>query len=225
MKSKKFNRTYTMKNIFLSISAVSMMAITLFSCTKSPDKNAEQHTDHASATETQSAAQLENTNTAEEINNKSNEKTAVKDPVNNFSIDPLIKDYLILKNALVADNDQAVATAGKQLLATLEKVDMKTIPADKHKAYMEIAEDAKENAEHIGDNAGKIDHQREHMMSLSNDMADLIATFGTTQKLYQDYCPMFNDGKGAIWISEAKEIKNPYYGNKMLTCGSVKKEY
>ncbi|WP_418123873.1 DUF3347 domain-containing protein [Chryseobacterium sp. PTM-20240506] len=214
-----------MKNIFLSISVVSMMAITLFSCTKSPDKNAEQHTDHASATETQSAAQLENTNTAEEINNKSNEKTAVKDRVNNFSIDPLIKDYLILKNALVADNDQAVATAGKQLLATLEKVDMKTIPADKHKAYMEIAEDAKENAEHIGDNAGKIDHQREHMMSLSNDMADLIATFGTTQKLYQDYCPMFNDGKGAIWISEAKEIKNPYYGNKMLTCGSVKKEY
>jgi hypothetical protein len=47
--------------------------------------------------------------------------------------------------------------------------------------------------------------------------------FGTKQKLYQDYCPMYNDGKGAIWISETKEIKNPFYGSQMLTCGSLKK--
>jgi hypothetical protein len=36
---------------------------------------------------------------------------------------------------------------------------------------------------------------------------------------------MYNDGKGAVWISEAKAIKNPYYGSQMLTCGSVKKEF
>ena len=52
-----------------------------------------------------------------------------------------------------------------------------------------------------------------------------VLLFGTTQKLYQDHCPMYNDGKGAVWISEAKAIKNPYYGGKMLTCGSVKKEF
>lgn len=89
---------------------------------------------------------------------------------------------------------------------------------------MDIADDAKENAEHIGDNAGKIDHQREHLASLSKDVNDLISLFGTPQKLYQDYCPMFNDKKGAIWLSETKEIKNPYYGAKMSTCGSVQKE-
>ena len=102
---------------------------------------------------------------------------------------------------------------------------MNAIPANKHKEYMEIAENAKENAEHISDNTGKIDHQREHLASLSKDVSDLITLFGTTQKLYQDYCPMYNDGKGAVWISEAKTIKNPYYGSKMLTCGSVKKEF
>jgi len=36
---------------------------------------------------------------------------------------------------------------------------------------------------------------------------------------------MAGDGKGAIWISETKEIKNPYYGKKMLSCGSMKEQY
>ena len=141
-----------------------------------------------------------------------------------FSIAQIIKDYLSLKNALASDDDKAAATAGKTLLATFNNVDMKTIPSDKHKEYMDIADDAKENAEHIGDNAGKIDHQREHLASLSKDVNDLISLFGTPQKLYQDYYPMFNDKKGAIWLSETKEIKNPYYGAKMSTCGSVQKE-
>ena len=36
---------------------------------------------------------------------------------------------------------------------------------------------------------------------------------------------MYNDSKGAVRISEAKAIKKTYYGGKMLTCGSVKKEF
>ena len=33
---------------------------------------------------------------------------------------------------------------------------------------------------------------------------------------------MFNEGKGGVWISQSKEIKNPFYGKEMLTCGEVK---
>jgi Cu(I)/Ag(I) efflux system membrane fusion protein len=32
---------------------------------------------------------------------------------------------------------------------------------------------------------------------------------------------MANDNKGATWISKDKNIINPYFGDKMLTCGSV----
>ena len=42
-----------------------------------------------------------------------------------------------------------------------------------------------------------------------------------TDTLYVQKCPMANSNKGAIWISTEKEIKNPYYGDAMLTCGSV----
>lgn len=35
--------------------------------------------------------------------------------------------------------------------------------------------------------------------------------------VYYQYCPM----KKAYWLSMEKEIKNPYYGSSMLTCGKV----
>ncbi|MDN5624647.1 MAG: DUF3347 domain-containing protein [Acinetobacter sp.] len=219
-----------MKNIFFSI-ALATVAIISLSCNQSSNKsNYQQANDSTTISETKdlsSATQNDTDSTMALIDAtaKKTEQQEVKEVAQNFSIAPIVKDYLVLKNALVADNDRAAANAGKQLFANLNKVDMKTIPANKHKEFMDIFENAKENAEHIGDNAGKIDHQREHLASLSKDVSDLIALFGTTQKLYQDYCPMYNDGKGAVWISEAKAIKNPYYGNQMLTCGSVKKEF
>ena len=220
-----------MKNIFFSIIALATVAAITVSCNQSSNKNSDQQAnDSTTISGTQnlpSSTQNDTDSTMASIDTtaKKIEQQEVKEVAQNFSIAPIVKDYLALKNALVADNDKAAASAGKQLLATLKAVDMKAIPANKHKDYMEIADDAKENAEHIGDNAGKIDHQREHLAPLSKDVSDLIALFGSPQKLYQDHCPMYNDGKGAIWISESKEIKNPYYGSQMISCGSVKKTY
>lgn len=210
-----------MKNITLSISAAVLMTIAV-SCNQSSNKNSEQPKNGSTAvTEDQSTQQSEK---------KATVSATIEDGIstaqgdnNSFSIAPIVTDYLSLKNALVSDNDKAAASAGKKLLATLNNVDMQSVPADKHQKYMDIADDAKEHAEHIGENAGNIHHQREHLSSLSEDLKDLIALFGTSQTLYQDHCPMFNDNKGAIWLSESKDIKNPYYGAEMLSCGSVQK--
>ena len=141
-----------------------------------------------------------------------------------FSTNEIISDYLKLKNALTKDDTKGAANAGKAIYATFNKVNTSAIDPKLKTEYIDIADDAKEHAEHIGDNGGKIDHQREHFAMLSKDVNDLIKIFGAKQKLYQDFCPMYNEGKGAIWISESKEIKNPYYGSKMLTCGSMKKQ-
>lgn len=216
-----------MKNIIFSIAAV-IIVITAISCNQSSNKNNDQSVnDTLAASEAQASSQLkENDEAAHAVGDTLKGQGAqaiAKEETKSFSIEPIVTGYLSLKNALVSDDDKAAASAGKQLLATLNKMDMKSIPTDKHKQYMDIADDAKENAEHIGDNAGKIEHQREHLAFLSEDLKDLIALLGTPQKLYQDHCPMFNDGKGAIWLSETKEIKNPYYGSKMISCGKVEK--
>lgn len=136
----------------------------------------------------------------------------------------IIHQYLQLKNALAADNGKDAATAGNAMMDAIGKVDKVAFTADQKKVYDDVADDAKEMAEHIGENADKIAHQREHFDMLSTDMYDLVKTFGADQPLYKDFCPMYNNKKGAIWLSETRDIKNPYMGSKMSTCGQVKEE-
>lgn len=141
------------------------------------------------------------------------------------SIQDIITGYLQMKNAFTADNTNDAAAAGKSLQAAFINFDTKALSVQQAKTFNDIADDAKEHAEHIGANGGNIAHQREHFDMLSKDMADLVKTFGNGgQTLYKDFCPMYNNGKGAYWISEVKEIKNPYLGKTMPSCGEVKEE-
>lgn len=140
------------------------------------------------------------------------------------SINELITVYLRLKNALVDDNGDEAAKAGKEMLAALQQEDEGAFTSAQKKIYNDLKDDIEENAEHISKNAGKIEHQREHFDWLSNSMYDLVKAFKPAQTLYKDRCLMFNESKGAIWVSEVKEIKNPYYGKKMLSCGVIKEE-
>jgi len=140
----------------------------------------------------------------------------------NATTSPIIDAYIQIKNGLVATDKGATAKGGTALLTAFSKFDMTALKGDTHKEYMEIYESAKEQAEHIV--KSPIDHQREHFETLSTDITDLIALLGTEKTLYQDFCPMANNNKGAYWISEVKDIKNPYFGDKMMKCGSVKKQ-
>ena len=140
------------------------------------------------------------------------------------SITGIVDGYLHLKNALVKSDSKDAAAAGNEITAAVGKVDMTPMNDAQMKVWHAVMDDVKEHAAHISENAGKIDHQREHFETLSKDIEDLVKTFGGGQHLYKTYCPMAFDGKGAAWISEIKEIRNPYYGDEMLECGEVKEE-
>ena len=136
--------------------------------------------------------------------------------------DAIIDNYLKIKNALVADNQVKAAEAGGNLVADFDDFDKASYSSEEQQELTDIIEDAKEHAEHISESP--MEHQREHFDILSKDVIDMIAITGTDKKLYQDFCPMYNDNKGAQWLSASKEIKNPYYGSKMMGCGEVQKE-
>ena len=144
---------------------------------------------------------------------------------NSFSVKEIISNYLDIKNALTKDDGKATAEAAKKLFETLETIKAGALDKEKKSVFIDIYESMRENAEHISANAGNVEHQREHFALLSKDINDLTDSFGTAGlKLYLDFCPMYNKQKGAVWISEKKEIINPYYGPKMSDCGSVKRE-
>ena len=136
----------------------------------------------------------------------------------------IISPYLLLKNALANDDGKNAAIAGKAIAIAVEKFDTLFLSSDHKRLFSELSGDIQENAEHIGNNGDKIEHQREHFELLSKDMYDLIKKTGVGKTMYRDFCPMYNSGKGAYWVSEFKDIKNPYLGKKMSTCGVVKSD-
>ncbi len=150
--------------------------------------------------------------------------TTSKDENASGAMNEMVDQYLQIKNALVSDNGKEAAIAGNAFVASMGKMEKTSFSADKKKTWDDLSDDAKEMAEHIGKSAGKLEHQREHFDMLSKDMYDMVKAFGAGQTLYQDFCPMYNNNKGATWLSETKEIKNPYMGKKQPSCGSLKEE-
>lgn len=132
----------------------------------------------------------------------------------------ILKDYFNLKDALVGDDNAIAKTLGMTLTSSLKSFDSSSYSESEQIELNDILEDAIEHAEHIGES--DIKHQREHFKILSKDVTDMVAITGTEMKLYEQFCPMY-DG-GSAWLSMKEEVRNPYYGSSMLTCGKVQRE-
>jgi len=143
------------------------------------------------------------------------------DPKVAAGLKTLIDHYLHVKNALVNNSGNEAASGGNAMAEAIDKLDKSLLTAEQKKVYDDIEDDLKEHAEHIGKNSGDIKHQREHFVMMSEDVYDLAKAFGGGQTLYHDHCPMANDNKGAMWLSETREVKNPYFGGKMNECVKV----
>ncbi|PZD79390.1 DUF3347 domain-containing protein [Mesonia sp. K7] len=134
----------------------------------------------------------------------------------------VLNDYFNLKDALVADDNAKAKNLGGTLAKSLKAFDTSKYSDDKQSELKDIIEDATEHAEHISES--DIAHQREHFKVLSKDMVDMVEITGTSMTIYQQYCPMYDNNKGGAWLSMNKEIRNPYFGDKMLKCGKVQRE-
>ncbi|MGJ1447006.1 DUF3347 domain-containing protein [Sphingobacterium spiritivorum] len=137
------------------------------------------------------------------------------------TIPGLFGQYEKLVSTLSSDDDKEAVYAAQGLVKTLHSMDTTSFNAEQLKAYKDISASIEENGVHIAANLGNIHHQREHLVMLGEDFYDLAKSFDLGKPVYKITCPKFNNGKGAFWLSETKEIKNPYYGAKMAGCGSV----
>lgn len=154
----------------------------------------------------------------------SNEEMVKKQATTQSSGNPLSEvysAYFALKNALVASDGSTAATQAKNLFDAVANVKMEVMNPSQHTAWMKFQQKLSADAGKIKDTQ-KIKQQREHFASLSKNMYEVMKVVKPETPVYYDHCPMYNDGKGGNWISTEKAIKNPYYGNQMLTCGSVK---
>jgi hypothetical protein len=142
----------------------------------------------------------------------------VKQEVNQLKT--VFDNYFAVKDALVKTDGNIASTKAKELLTAINAVKMEKLATEEHTIWMKVMKDLAFDAEHIADTKDA-SHQRDHFMSLSKNMYALMKVSKTETPTYYQFCPMANDGKGANWLSKENAVKNPYYGNQMLTCGKI----
>lgn len=136
---------------------------------------------------------------------------------------PALTAYYNVKDALVSTDAAKAKTSAAELVAALDKVNAANLSATDKKAMAT----AKTKAADISKSTD-VDTQREAFEGLSTSMIALAKATKPAKRgaapTYVQFCPMAAEGKGASWLSSTREVRNPYYGDKMLKCGSVKEE-
>jgi Cu(I)/Ag(I) efflux system membrane fusion protein len=135
----------------------------------------------------------------------------------------VLQEYLRLKNALVAGNTEASASAAAALATALGKTNDGLLEGEAGKFWLEKKAFLLQHLEQSRQ-LSDIEAKRENFIYISQPIIKVAETFGTPESLFIQYCPMANNDKGAYWLSSEQEIRNPYYGDAMLSCGEVVKE-
>ncbi|PZF70745.1 DUF3347 domain-containing protein [Taibaiella soli] len=135
----------------------------------------------------------------------------------------VVTDYYSLKDAFVATDAAKADEAAKKLnvsvdsMAAYLKADAAHATAmqpylDTMKTFSANLSDAKKNE--------NIDKKRASFEKISDAMFAVLKNADLKNAhVYRQFCPMAFDDKGAYWLSNEEEIKNPYFGKKMLECG------
>jgi hypothetical protein len=143
------------------------------------------------------ASQVIDVGAIEEVAFKTEEATAV------------FNDYIALKNALVQTDAVISAKAASGLVVSLRKM------ASIEKAILVSKEIA---------STTDIKLQRERFVDITSIIESMLEKEVAKGSFYKQYCPMAFKNTGAYWLTDSKEIRNPYFGNKMLKCGRIDKE-
>ncbi len=154
--------------------------------------------------------------------NISNITTKSKTPLKfQEQLKKMLDGYILIKEALVKDDPEIAKKTSTSMIKNIEAIDIKLLTdSSNHNQWIPIENEIRQATNAII-NASDIKEQRSYFIQLSLQLTNAIQTFGISQKVYSQFCPMANNNKGASWLSLDKEIRNPYFGKNMLTCGSI----
>lgn len=139
-------------------------------------------------------------------------------------LDELVGAYLSVKDALVQSDSTAAAAAGAALQSALTGMDASALPEEARAFWSEKSNGIAAHLENFVAAQG-IEAQRRQFGFFSNLLIEALQALGHEQGTYYvQHCPMAFDDDGADWISAEEEIRNPYFGDRMLKCGLVEAE-
>lgn len=139
-----------------------------------------------------------------------------------MQLNSIFDKYISLKDALVQSDAGKAKQAAQKVLQALANVDMKLLTGDAHTKWMDLSGQMEKQIKQIA-SSDNIEDQRKAFYGFSEPFYRAIKIFGLMGKtVYYQYCPMAFGSKGAYWLSESNEIRNPYFGEAMLKCGETR---
>ena len=161
-----------------------------------------------------------NSKKPEIIEIKNNNKSEIK--IEEIKVDGYLGNYFKIKNFLVNDDSKNSYKALFEFEESIKSIEtIKFSDTDQIK-IQSIINNILNNLSKMKSESIKI--QRLYFEKLSQNILNLINIIDPKIKLFHQYCPMFNQNKGGMWLSSTKEIFNPLFGSSMLKCGYVKSE-
>jgi hypothetical protein len=136
----------------------------------------------------------------------------------------VVNKYYALKNALVATKGDMADSAAIMLSMTTDSLEVALQKDSANlaalKPFMDTVISHSMMVSAIKDES--CERQRLLFGAISSAMFGLLKNAGLKNAgVYREYCPMAFNEKGAYWLSDDTEIKNPYFGKKMMECGEV----
>lgn len=132
--------------------------------------------------------------------------------------------YVALKDALVTSDAAKAKTEATEAKDALAKVDMKLLSGAAHNDWMSYLSPIQTSLKEI-ESSTDLEAQRKSFSTLSDNLYKSIKAFGLGGKqAFYEFCPMAFNNEGGYWLSDQEQIRNPYFGDKMLTCGEVKEK-
>ncbi|MDQ6762214.1 MAG: DUF3347 domain-containing protein [Bacteroidota bacterium] len=154
-------------------------------------------------------------------------------PAFNQSISNSVNSYLDMKSAFVDADTFKVKSEAQKFIGMMNSVKLDDLQKEDSQIVMAAQQeisDIKANAQAIL-MENDITEMRQDFRMVSENLYPFLRTIGYEgEKLYWQNCPMaFGEGKEGNWLSDTKEIINPYLGKhdpqykaSMLNCGEIK---
>jgi hypothetical protein len=143
----------------------------------------------------------------------------------NGQLKQLLKSYYAVKDALVKSDSVAVQSLAGELNSFVLSLHISSATSADKSSQSGVAQyvEVLQSSSAAIHQTSSLESQREVFEILSDNLYELINTLKPAgMEIYQQYCPMAFNDKGASWLSDTAHIQNPYFGRKMLTCGEVR---
>jgi Cu(I)/Ag(I) efflux system membrane fusion protein len=142
------------------------------------------------------------------------------------SLSPVYRAYVKAQRSLAADDLARAKTALESAIRAADGVDAQRLTSEARETWTVLRAALVRHARE-GSRASEIEGARAAFEPLSAKVLETVATFGqaTGAELYEAYCPMAFDNRGAAWLQEGDAIRNPYFGDAMLECGEIRKTF